>query len=215
MNTKLKIALLASVSLSLAGCGAGWRLEAGTAVDEGQFGNPTMNNTLVQTGDMVIDLNARFASAVPTMVNFEFDRTGLDEAARSTLRQQAGWIKGFPEVRFRVYGHTDLVGSPAYNKSLGQRRAQTVVNYLVSQGVERSRLEAVASFGETQPLIATSDRERRNRRTVTEVSGFVNRAPDPLDGKYGAVIREGYIRSGIELPPTTSSLGRIEGQGGS
>ncbi len=213
MNTKLKIALLASVSLSLAACGDEWRLEAGASVDEGAFGNPTMNNVMVQTGDMIVDLNARFAAAVPTMVNFEFDRADLDETARSILRQQAQWIKGFPEVRFRVYGHTDLVGSASYNQALGQRRANAVVNYLVSQGVSRSRLEAVASFGKTQPLIATNDRERRNRRTVTEVSGFVNRAPDAIDGKYAAVIRSEYVGSATEIPPTGSALQQIEAQG--
>jgi len=201
METKLKIALIASVSLGLAACGDQWRLEAGASIDEGQFGNPTMNNTLVQTGDLLVDLNARFAASVPTMVNFEFDRADLDETARTVLREQATWIKQFPDVRFRVFGHTDLVGSPTYNRSLGQRRAQTVVNYLVSQGISRSRLEAVASFGETQPLIATSDRERRNRRTVTEVSGFLNRAPDALDGKYASVIRGEYVGSATEIPP--------------
>jgi len=201
MTTKLKIVLMASVSLSVAACGEQWGLEAGAAVDEGAFGNPTMNNTLVQTGDLVIDLNARFAAAVPTMVNFEFDRANLDDTARAVLREQAAWIRQFPEVTFRVYGHTDLVGSPQYNRSLGLRRAQAVVNYLVSQGVSRSRLEAVASFGETQPLIATSDPERRNRRTVTEVSGFQGRAPDAVDGRYMSVVRNEYVGSATEIPP--------------
>jgi len=205
MTPKLKIAMLATVSLSLAACGDQWRLEAGSSIDEGAFGNPTMNNTLVQTGNMVVDLNARFAEAVPTMVNFEFDSAALDETARGILRQQAAWIKQFPEIRFSVFGHTDLVGSAEYNKQLGLRRATAVVNYLVSQGISRNRLEAKVSFGQTQPLIATSDRERRNRRTVTEVSGFMGRAPDPLDGKYAAVIRGEYIASAGEVPPVGSA----------
>ncbi len=211
MIKQIKIATLALGGLALAGCG----FEAGSTVDEGQFGNPTMNNTLVQTGDLIIDLNSRFAAAVPNMVNFEFDRADLDETARSVLRQQAGWIKQFPEIRFSVFGHTDLVGSAEYNRQLGLRRANAVVNYLVSQGVDRSRLESKVSLGKTQPLIATNDRERRNRRTVTEVSGFVNRAPDPLDGKYARQIRNEYVGSATEIPPTGSSLARIEGQGGS
>ena len=52
----------------------------------------------------------------------------------------------FPEVRFRVYGHTDAVGSSAYNKRLGLRRANAVVSYLSTQGIDRSRLEAVVSL---------------------------------------------------------------------
>lgn len=98
-------------------------------------------------------------------------------------------------MRFRVYGHTDLVGSAAYNKRLGMARAQAVVGYLASLGISRARLEAVVSYGETQPLIVTSDRERRNRRTVTEVSGFVGSHPMVLDGKYAEVIYREYIRS--------------------
>ncbi len=213
MKSKFKIVLLTSASLSLAACGETWLVEAGSGIDEGAFGNPTMNNTLVQTGNMIVDLNARFAEAVPTMVNFEFDSAALDETARQVLRQQAAWIKQWPEIRFSVFGHTDLVGSDAYNRQLGLRRATAVVNYLVSQGISRSRLEAKVSFGKTQPLIATSDPERRNRRTVTEVSGFVGRAPDALDGKYAQVIRGEYVQSATELPPTESSLERIEQAG--
>ncbi len=201
MKTHLKIVLAATMALALAACGDEWGTEAGSSIDEGAFGNPTMNNTMVQTGQMVIDLNARFAEQVPTMVNFAFDSTALDETARGILRRQADWINQFPEVRFRVYGHTDLVGSPAYNQALGKRRAEVVVNYLVSQGVSRSRLEAVVSEGLTQPLIVTPDPERRNRRTVTEVSGFVRNHPLVMDGKYAEVIYREYVASAVQLPP--------------
>jgi aspartate oxidase len=97
-------------------------------------------------------------------------------------------------VRFRVYGHTDLVGSDAYNRALGLRRANAVVDYLASQGIGRSRLEAVTSFGRTRPVIQTADPERRNRRTVTEVTGFVQRHPTVLNGKYAEVVFREYIR---------------------
>ena len=79
------------------------------------------------------------------------------------MSRQADWIRQFPEIRFKVYGHTDLVGSDAYNRNLGLRRAQAAVAYLVSQGVSRSRLEATVSLGETQPIVATQEMERRNR----------------------------------------------------
>ena len=65
-----------------------------------------------------INLARRFAAEVESTVTFAFNSTALDETARATLRQQANWIKQFPEVRFKVFGHTDLVGSQAYNRSL-------------------------------------------------------------------------------------------------
>jgi outer membrane protein OmpA-like peptidoglycan-associated protein len=169
--------------------------EAGAVIDGGGFGNATMNNVMVQSApeEYRVNLARRFASEIDSTVTFEFNSSVLDADAQRILSRQADWIRQFPEVRFRVYGHTDLVGSQAYNRGLGLRRAQAVVAYLTSQGIGRDRLEAVASFGETQPLIATSDRERRNRRTVTEVSGFVETNPLVLEGKYAQVIYREYI----------------------
>ncbi len=73
------------------------------------------------------------------------------------LDKQANFIRQFPEVRFKVFGHTDLVGSQGYNYNLGLRRANAVVNYLVGKGISRSRLEAVVSYGKTRPIIQTSE----------------------------------------------------------
>ncbi|ANT61887.1 hypothetical protein AYJ57_15620 [Salipiger sp. CCB-MM3] len=201
----------AALALALvAGCS---QQETGSDVDGGNFGNATMNNSLVMTGQQnyVLDLSSRFASEVPSMVNFAFNSTVLDAAAQQVLRQQATWIRQFPEIRFRVYGHTDLVGNAAYNKSLGLRRAQAVVRFLATQGISTSRLEAVVSFGETQPLIVTEGRERRNRRTVTEVSGFVQDHPNLLDGKYAEVIYREYVRS---AEPTSTVTGTTLTGGG-
>ncbi len=211
----------AIAAAALAGCTpsdptfSGFFDEAGASIDSGDFGNSTMNNALVQTGqqDYTVNLARRFASDVNSTVNFAFNSTVLDADARATLMRQANWIRQFPEVRFKVYGHTDLVGSQGYNRSLGLRRAQTVVSFLASQGIDRSRLEAVTSFGETQPLVVTEGRERRNRRTVTEVSGFVERNPAELNGKYAQVIFREYIERGV--PPRNITATQIEtGTGG-
>lgn len=171
----------------------------GADVDEGGFGNATMNNYLVATGqiDPVQALGERFAREVPNTITFPFNSAQLTPEARAVLDNQANFIRQFPEVRFRVYGHTDLVGSNGYNRALGQRRAEAVVAYFASRGLSRSRLEALVSFGETRPVIATPGPEEANRRTVTEVSGFVKRHPNILDGKYAEVIYRSYIESAI------------------
>ncbi len=171
--------------------------EAGSQIATGDFGQSTLNNRLVQTGqlDYTVNLARRFDAEVASTINFAFNSSELDAEARAVLTQQANWIRQFPEVRFTVYGHTDLVGSQSYNRALGLRRAQAAVRFLVSQGIDRSRLEAVASFGETRPLIETEARERRNRRTVTGVTGFVANNPLVLNGKYAAIIFREYIGS--------------------
>jgi outer membrane protein OmpA-like peptidoglycan-associated protein len=201
-------------TVALTGCAgtksySSFTREAGALIAGGDFGNSTMNNTMVMSGEKsyVVDLARRFDAEVGSTVTFAFNSAQLDENARVALRKQASWILQYPEVTFRVYGHTDAVGSNAYNKRLGLRRARSVVAYLASQGISRKRLEAVVSFGETQPLIVTEGRERRNRRTVTEVSGFVKRHPTILDGKYAEVVYREYIKS---AEPATG-LSSIEG----
>lgn len=184
-----------AMTVALAACNQ----EAGHQVDMGTFGNATMNNSQVMSGekDYAISLANRFAAAVPTTINFAFDSAAIDAQSAAILDQQANFIRQFPEVRFRVYGHTDAVGSASYNRRLGKRRANAVVSYFSHRGISRSRLEAVVSYGETQPLIVTQNRERKNRRTVTEVSGFVKRNPTVMDGKYAQIVYRDYVQSGV------------------
>jgi len=174
---------------------------AGATLDDGSFGNSTVNNIQVMTGarNLAVSLSRKFAAEVPSTVNFAFNSAALDADAQAALRLQAAWIKEYSLAKFRVYGHTDKVGSDSYNKALGLRRARTVVNFLVAQGISRDRLEAVVSYGETQPLIVTEGRERRNRRTVTEVSGFLKPREQLLDGKYALFEYDEYIRSANEV----------------
>ena len=95
----------------------------------------------------------------------------------------------------RVYGHTDKVGPESYNNKLGLRRARAAVRYLTSKGVARDRLDAVESQGEREPVVDTDERERRNRRTVTEVSGFLKDHPLIMDGRYADVVYREYLKS--------------------
>jgi peptidoglycan-associated lipoprotein len=188
--------LISTSVLALSACG-NIDNEVSMGIDNGTFGNATMNNTLLQSGEISATsaLADRFAAEVPSTITFEFNSAALTAESRAILDKQANWISQFPEIRFRVYGHTDLVGSDAYNRALGLRRAQAVVAYFGSKGISTSRLEAVASLGETQPVVQTQDPEMRNRRTVTEVRGFVRGHPTLLNGKYAAVIFREYVDS--------------------
>lgn len=213
MKTSVKLLTAAlGTGLALGGCSAvntsmdrafsKLDVEAGHRINEGGFGNPTLNNQLAQTAyadqeGLLLDLNKKFQREVPTTINFAFNSAKLDEEAKSILDRQAAFIKQFPEIRFRVYGHTDLVGSTSYNQNLGLRRAQAAVRYLIRQGVNADNLEAMSSFGETRPVVATQQKERRNRRTVTEVVGFArNFVGTDLDGKYANLVYRTYANGG-------------------
>lgn len=195
--------LIGAASLGLTACSDpkhSFNREAGASIDEGGFGNPTMHNTMLQSGQISLAevMTRRFHAEVPSMVNFAFDSAHLDEEARSILRMQAHWMRQFPELRFTIYGHTDEVGTAAYNFRLGQRRADAVKRYLVSQNVPQSSIIAVVSRGETQPLIASGGYEPANRRTVTEISGLVRRHTR-MDGQYARIIHREYVASATEL----------------
>ena len=198
-----------SIALILAGCAS----ETGDIPSNATFGAAHNNNAIAQSaylrGGLLADLAAKFRASVPDTINFEFNKSQLDAEARAALDKQAAWIISNPSIKFRVYGHTDLVGSNGYNQALGLRRARTAVNYLVSRGVPRSKLEAVSSFGKTRPLIDTSDPERLNRRTVTEVFGFASGfVGTDLDGKYADRIYNEYTQGGaVEIEIDTESVG--------
>ena len=82
--------------------------------------------------------------------------------------------KGAEITAIVVSGHTDSVGSEAYNMKLGQRRADTVKSYLVERGVSSSKI-TTKSFGESQPVASNSTAEGRakNRRAEVDVEGYV------------------------------------------
>ena len=211
-----RLALVSGIAL-LAACAQSpsWFREAGGRFDGGDQGFATSRNAGIQSGAVsyVAALENRFADEVNSTVNFAFNSATLDENARRILREQAAWIRRFPEVRFKVFGHTDAVGPDAYNKRLGMRRARAVVAYLISQGVDRSRLEAVVSFGESQPVVVTQGREPRNRRTVTEVTGFVESHPLILNGKYAEVLAREYVGSATAPPGQGDVTGAFTSDG--
>jgi outer membrane protein OmpA-like peptidoglycan-associated protein len=195
-GTLHRLFLFGFFTIAVAGCTGpnGLNVPAGSAIDEGGFGDPTARNNLVMTGRIATEhLDRRFAASVPTTINFAFDSAELSQDARSVLDRQAHFMLQFPELRFSVYGHTDLVGSDAYNEGLGRRRATAMVRYLVGRGVDISRLDALVSFGEQRPLVPTPSSERANRRTVTRVAGFQQDNRLVLDGKYGQIVYRNYV----------------------
>jgi outer membrane protein OmpA-like peptidoglycan-associated protein len=75
-------------------------------------------------------------------VHFDFDKHGLTAKAKNELNEYVGLLKKYSELKLKLVGHTDAIGSDAYNQKLSERRANSVVTYLKSQGIEGSRLES-------------------------------------------------------------------------
>jgi OOP family OmpA-OmpF porin len=96
---------------------------------------------------------------------FDFDESTLLPEARAKLDGVAQFMKDYPEVMVEIQGHTDSIGTEAYNMKLGQERAQAAANYLQAEGISASRMRTV-SFGETRPIAPNDTREGRaqNRR---------------------------------------------------
>jgi len=102
------------------------------------------------------------AGAVAFRINFAFNSAVLPESALAMIDRIAQVMQESPEIKLRVEGHTDAVGSADYNLSLSERRALSVAEYLVSQGVEASRLMVVGK-GMTEP-VTRNPYEPVNRR---------------------------------------------------
>lgn len=101
-------------------------------------------------------------------VHFAFDSAQLTSQAKSTLDAAVAAINANPSDSISVEGHTDSMGSDAYNSQLSQRRARAVVDYLVSKGVSSSRLKAVGK-GESHPVASNDTREGRAQNRRVEV----------------------------------------------
>ncbi|WDH24200.1 OmpA family protein [Pseudomonas chlororaphis] len=106
-------------------------------------------------------------------VHFEFDSARLTAADKAKLDTIATRLKQeAPSAQLRVAGHTDSVGSDAYNQRLSEKRARSVTEYLISAGVPRSSFVSVVGAGESQPVAdnKTADGRAMNRRTEIKIN---------------------------------------------
>jgi peptidoglycan-associated lipoprotein len=106
-------------------------------------------------------------------VFFDYDQATLTAESSNLLQKKAGFLKKHPEVQITLEGHCDQRGSSDYNLGLGQRRADSVKNYLQDLGIAGNRL-ATVSYGKEQPLDPgmTESAWARNRRGHLVVGGL-------------------------------------------
>lgn len=205
----LKIIAALTTGMALTGCSLNG--PAGEGHNSHLYGVATAQNINAQIayGDpasRIRALNESFRAAAPDTVTFEFDSASVDSAAHAALHKQAAWLKEHPFVRMTVVGHADKVGSDGYNNRLGLRRARAVVAVLARHGISRSRLDAVESRGESEPVVDTEERERRNRRSVTSVAGFERHyVGDGMDGVVAERLYRTYVTGGVTVEEADSS----------
>ncbi len=104
-------------------------------------------------------------------VYFNFNEATLQKSSYDELDKLACLMSSKSDVKVEIGGYTDNIGNDSYNKSLSQKRAQAVVDYLVKQGIPKSRLTAVG-YGEEQPIASNDDEEEGrelNRRTEFKI----------------------------------------------
>lgn len=111
-------------------------------------------------------------STLAAMIHFDYDKSNVRPDDAGTLDQKVAILQANPDLRIRVHGHCDERGSDEYNLALGNRRAQAAKQYLVSHGIDASRIET-QSWGEERPLVDGHDEGAwsQNRRDEFEIIG--------------------------------------------
>ena len=118
------------------------------------------------------NLQGYLQNEIGDRVYFETDKHNINSASAFTLESQANWLKSTPGFQIIVEGHCDERGTREYNLALGERRANSVKEFLISLGVEPGRVTTI-SYGKERPSAegSTSESWAENRRAVTVVGG--------------------------------------------
>ncbi|WP_454812820.1 peptidoglycan-associated lipoprotein Pal [Labrys neptuniae] len=113
-----------------------------------------------------------FVVNVGDRVLFLVDQSDITPEGQQTLNKQAQWLKAYPRYSVTVEGHADERGTRDYNFALGQRRAQSVRDYLMAQGISGGRMRTI-SYGKERPVATCNDIScwSQNRRAVTVLNG--------------------------------------------
>jgi outer membrane protein OmpA-like peptidoglycan-associated protein len=182
-NRAMFLALASGLLLSLPGCLAtrGWVTEQinplGTRVSSLENRVSGVEGRMDQTEARVdevlarfdnLHLERRFVLDLKDATNFAFDSSALTSTSERALQGFLSDLDTADDKAFLVIGHTDSKGSDAHNYQLGQRRAASVAQYLIAQGIHPLHVSAI-SYGETAPVANNNTREGRWRNRRVEV----------------------------------------------
>ncbi len=149
------IALIITATLSLAACGS----KKKTTSEPGEISPVVSQPSGDVSGDgMTAEEREQFGQRDPGYIEesklenvyFDYDKSDLRADTRDILKSNAEWVKANPGTKIQIEGHCDERGTEEYNLALGERRANSVKNYLVSLGISAERLFTI-SYGEELP----------------------------------------------------------------
>ncbi len=152
----LKSLILTTCFISLVSCSYLQKMKdkmQGKNIIEG-VGAEDISNVDIDSGSRGSDSGS--ISGLST-VFFDLDSSGLSAKTKQILKDNKSWFDNNAQVkRIELEGHCDFLGSESYNIGLGQRRAEKVLNYLVSIGIRKDRM-SIISYGEEKPLSQTDN----------------------------------------------------------
>lgn len=154
-----KGAAIGAVVGTLAGMGVGAYMDHQEA---------QLRQKLAGSGVKVLREGNSLRLIMPGNITFATDSANISPRFFSTLNAVATVLNGFPETLIRVTGHTDSTGSEQYNLNLSQRRADSVAQYLVAQGVAPNRVVAIG-MGESVPIASNSTPAGRAQNRRVEI----------------------------------------------
>lgn len=139
---------------------------AGNAAADPRTSTPQERHAATETGrpgtaePRVVVRRPDLAESAVGMVFFAFDSSQLTPESQRTLDRVAAWLRRHPERHLLIEGHTDPIGTSAYNAGLGTRRAEAVRRYLVARGADPDNL-AIKTYGEGRPVSVRHLYDRR------------------------------------------------------
>ena len=159
MMKKKYLSLLAAGVLLVSGCETTGGSSSSGSTPGYEYGDSKQAN-----------LQAYLQNEVGDRVYFETDKYNISSASAYVLESQANWLKSTQGFQIIIEGHCDERGTRDYNLALGERRANSVKDFLVSLGVDPGRI-TVISYGKERPAAegSTSESYAENRRAVTIV----------------------------------------------
>lgn len=166
---KKGIISLFAISMLVAGCsgpkeGSVFNAEKDTAAYDGARYTRT-------DGSYITPGTAEEFAAMQNKVFFGFDQSTLSAESVTALKTQAQWLNFYPGRTITIEGHADERGTREYNLALGERRANAVKDFLISQGISGNRITTI-SYGKERPEVAGSNSAAwaKNRRAVSVVT---------------------------------------------